>query len=518
MKTNRLLLLFIALFFAFFANAQGYDTLSVKEDYDRHNDLLIKKYRPCELAPNDPNLDKIYGDGMSYVLDGYLTMYKTTKDKGYLYKYVIQSLCMMENRSDMSAINDEPRWARKSAYHDGLITGAMAYFIYFINIENPDLRETPLFPFQEIKYNCSGLTFYTFGEYADWLNIKLSETLTWYFVNNYWNDIYGFKMEVSKNFAAPINMQVGYARALLFLGLVNININYLEKANFLAKSYLKMVSFKDPCKGESFKQPLMRLDTAKNAYWWYHDGWRLTQRDCWGGKPPVYYRNAFNFTQYTTHVEDMSHAGLTLLLPIDFYLYSPTNPFSTTDMVRFRNTFTKFIFDGENGFYNTVRGSDSTSTSVVKPHNFYRMQAATFMQYEIFDNADTTATKPNVYDILMNFYATDIADKPELPSKYTGKSNQGHADIVKAHWKHDNLHLLLFSRKIVYDIDYRAKKTIRIEPKLTNSDTSYFEPKITTKEFNAEKDAYLNISAGESVIIKPGTHFKAGSCVNVAIY
>ena len=91
-------------------NAQNYGNVFVKEEYDLYNKTMVynTSYNPCTADPN--NDQGTFGDGMAKVLEGYIPVYKATKDKAYLYKFVLQSLCMMENRHDFAGINSQPRW------------------------------------------------------------------------------------------------------------------------------------------------------------------------------------------------------------------------------------------------------------------------------------------------------------------------------------------------------------------------------------------------------------------------
>lgn len=96
-------------------------TYPIKEQYDKRNtDFVDKGYDPCNICPS--NIPGNYGDGMSYVLESYIKMYETTKDKAYLIKFIINSICMQENRQDTRGATSDPRWAYDpSMYLDGLI-------------------------------------------------------------------------------------------------------------------------------------------------------------------------------------------------------------------------------------------------------------------------------------------------------------------------------------------------------------------------------------------------------------
>ena len=132
------LILAMSLPFSFLS--QMYSSLQTKEEYDLFNNSEVNRFKPCLVSPeNDQNN---FGDGMAYMLEGYITMYKTTGDKGYLYKFLIQSLCIMENRHDIAGVNSDPRWS-DAMYHDGNIIGSMAHFVHFI--KNNKLSKIKIF-------------------------------------------------------------------------------------------------------------------------------------------------------------------------------------------------------------------------------------------------------------------------------------------------------------------------------------------------------------------------------------
>jgi hypothetical protein len=133
------------------------DSSLPKEEYDKLNYKVADvDYHPCTILFNID--DGAFGDGMAYVLESYITMYETTGDKAYLYKFIFESLCIMENRHDY-AIHPifPPRWEDlgdnvESTYRDGNIVAGLARFVYFIK-NNPDLYNMPLHPFNEIVNN-----------------------------------------------------------------------------------------------------------------------------------------------------------------------------------------------------------------------------------------------------------------------------------------------------------------------------------------------------------------------------
>lgn len=170
-----------------------YFNYSVKEEYDLFNEQEVNNsYNPCLVPPNGDQ--GTFGDHIFPILESYVTMFKTTKDKAYLYKFVKEAICVIENRHDYSGINNEPRWAT-SMYHDGNIVAALSRFVYLIKIEEPSLKNELIYQFEEFKpsnyvpntCNCNkfGITFNTFGQFADWVQGRVGETAYWFINNGY---------------------------------------------------------------------------------------------------------------------------------------------------------------------------------------------------------------------------------------------------------------------------------------------------------------------------------------------
>lgn len=327
---------------------QNYNTIPAKEEFDLYNDIRVfnTSYNPCTANPN--NDAEIFGDGMSKVLEGYIVMYKATGDKAYLYKFVHQSLCITENRHDFnpSATNNEPIWSfDPQMYLDGYIIAAFSRFIYLVKNEIPTLFNEPIYQFDELlpaNYapntcfcNKFGITFSTFGQYANWLQDRVGETLWWYLTNGYWSNDWGMLQVPGSNATgAAINMQVGFGRVLLFIGLTTGEQSFLDKAETIANLYKSHVFFYDICENKFYNADVLRL-TNDNAYWWYHSGWSRLRKDCF----PFF--NVPKYSGFVAFIEDISHGGIVTWLPLDFCKFQPNTPFSINDMIRFRNTFSK---------------------------------------------------------------------------------------------------------------------------------------------------------------------------------
>jgi len=70
--------------------AQNYSVIPIKEEFDLYNQNRVfngnSAYKPSTADPNSDG--GTFGDGMAKILKGYITMYKTTKNKAYLYKCI----------------------------------------------------------------------------------------------------------------------------------------------------------------------------------------------------------------------------------------------------------------------------------------------------------------------------------------------------------------------------------------------------------------------------------------------
>ena len=403
--------------------AQDYDTISMKEDFDFYSENLVYSgYKICTIHPDkDWNT---FGDAISKIIDGYMDMYLATKDKAYLYKIVHQSLCIIENRNDINpeASTKTPKWTETemSTYTDGYIIGAFSRFIYLIRVLEPELINEPLYQFDEINpdtyspntCNCNYTKskFNTFGEYANWLEKRTRETLDYF--------VYGGLWSYEKGMLQPtgtliINMQTGFARSLLYLGLSTDNKEYLRMADTIAALHKTTVRFNDACTKRRYNAPVLRLNRDKNSYWWYHSGWSVSYREC--------LRSAFikvpNFNAYTQYIEDVNHGMMVMLFPQEYYKYRGGTIFNSTDMLRFRNTFVFNLYD--NGRYNIgVDGSNGTTYPEAR-YDAAQMKsikytgAISFASWSEFDSL-APATSPKAYDIIMGDYLKLFYNKSKM--------------------------------------------------------------------------------------------------------
>jgi hypothetical protein len=483
-----------------------YNHLSLKEDYDAFTKQLVANYKPCTLSTDNDHT--VFGDGMAYILDGYLSMYETTGDKDYLYKFMLQSLCIMENRHDFSGISTEPRWGNLT-YEEGNINGAFARFVHFIKIKNKQLDTVQLYPFPEFSNALFEVSFKTFGDYANWLHTRVDEALSWFINNGYWNDNLGFLEKPNTSSSLIVNKHIGFARAVLFMGLCG-NTNYESKSTAIELLFFKEVEFFDRHKLKSYRAPLF-MESDGGGYWWYHFGWTEVRkkrkiRFKWSkGSPSI--------EKYTSFIEDISHGAIVAMYPLDQWINNPNTRFNEPEIIKFHKTFTENIYDGNGGFFNAVNGTDnpiSDNYCTTCPHNYHALKSLMYAPYAKFDGVANT---DSIYPILMDFYNKNIDSVSGLPAGYCCGMNYGHAELVGIQWSNENCNLSLYNRDLVYNQDFKVKGTLTVEPEKT-AGKSFADPVIENNVFVIESGVESKMNAAK-INIKTGTHFKAGSKVHM---
>jgi len=530
---NKIFLVISLLLLSVVSLSQSYDTLNIKEEFDAYNDFLVEKHKVCVIDPNDDAF--IFGDGMSKVLEAYLNMYELTNDKAYLYKFIMNSLCIVENRNDINsnAIASTPKWTEgsSSTYADGYIIAALSRFVFCINVLYPDLKDEELYSFPEImpdnyldsSCNCnfSGIYFKTFGDYSVWLSEIVDETISYFIDNELWSEEFGM---IQPGSTLEINMQAGFARAFLFMGLANKRDDYFNKAKRLAELYKSKVEFNDKCEKRKYSNQVLVLDTVKNSYWWYHMGWKVNYRNC---KMRLNQMPDYNY--YTFYVEDVNHGAMVTLFPLDYYKYASDTIFTEEDMVRFRNTFTKNIYNGKK--YNTGLDGTNGKTYIERAYDsitieeILRYFSLPYSCWAEFDGVDETADSPDVYDLTMKDYINYFTDLKRLPAYYSGQKCLGHSMLVSQQWEKDSTDLTLYNRNLVYNQDFNAKRNLVIAPQINNkirkSDkTPFADPKTFVDEgeltrFVIEPGVEVHLSAGKSVHLKQGFRAKSGSKLKI---
>lgn len=530
------------LFLQFENNSAQNSTYQIKEQYDKHQKTFIENgsYNPCDIGNDYVAISNVYGDGMSYVLESYIRMYETTKDKAYLIKFILNAICMHEHRRDKLGIDTDPTWACKTCcdntpydgvgppcmYHDGNIIWAMSHFVYLIKVQEPSLNTLPLpqIAGTKIPSNDFGINLWnTYGDFAEWIRIRTEQTLDYYTYgsNAYWADdtrcytpIPNPDTDPDKTFAQAVNQQAGFACALFYLGITDPNTDYLHKAAQIAKAYKGTVDDQSNCYqlfgdwygvGYNDTRDVTELQ-SNNSYVWKSNGWRReTCAGAHGNSPDDY--------------EDISHAVQTLIYPQAINNRLQSNGvmlFDDNDMIRYRNTFSYNIFAGYSSscpqFHSGVDGDDViTYNSSLGGLNTLKIRALAWMPFYKYDGYSSV---PDVYNIVMDYYACDVLNN--ISNVASGMDYYGLSEVISAQWNKECNDITLYNRKVNYDQDFFAKGTLTIAPKQNDNfhqqgDPSFAEPIITQDEFTVEPGTSVTMVAGKSIVLKPGTHIKAGS-------
>ncbi len=154
--------------------------LSIKEQYDAiegngHNNLGLYKCINNITNTNFPKLnndsvltyDALLGDRFAHVFSSFLTMYKTTGDKGYLHKFISQTYFVQQFRNDkqMGGVNPNKGWWQivkdgnltQQIYFDGNTISPMAEYCFKIKYD-PDfiaIANTPLPSCTSLDIDCA---------------------------------------------------------------------------------------------------------------------------------------------------------------------------------------------------------------------------------------------------------------------------------------------------------------------------------------------------------------------------
>ncbi len=504
----------------------------IKEQYDVfiHHVLDVVEH-PCVVnadQPLDDYLDEIgetFGDGCSRLLESYLIMCETTKDKAYLIKFVNVLDCEFQLRFDQlnlpasylalhdgspyswSLINDSGT-PTTILYIDGQIIWPMAHFVHLINSQYPDLQSfsTPLAHNQWL-----GAQF-TFGELADWLGQRVDETIDRYYWGGYWKGAEkGFSAHPSDDDAMVINLQSAIAAAMYYMGQNDPNEYYLQAADDIASDWFRtLVCFPE-------LRPVLEL-APPNRYQWVDIGWKYPCPDS------------------DDDYEDLSHAMQSLELPMtvkDNTIWAPyhTQVFSETDLVRLHNAYTEGAYAGATPF--TIDGVDYEN-----PHFHAGIDGDDDIDYNtVFSGLDQTrgtvysatwlskwddtsgASQQTLYDLIMKLYFHDLYGQGvSALGQYTNATSipYGLAQLVSEQWERECFSLELRNRVLSYDQDFAAKDVLVIAPG-NGPGRSFADPETFDPVFEIGSGVKCNMKAGSAIHWEPGFHAAYGSTVHAYI-
>ncbi len=525
--------LFLIYLFPIYLCSQNYENVKVKEYYDANLESVNENVMPAplmEFLVADGNNDDLFGDRISKVLSSLLTMYETTGDKAYLIKFVKNSFIAQNVRNDIANSSNHPGWTEGESaqtpgrrYLDGYILKSMAEFVYLVRL-NPQLFSTPL-P-TSFLLNISSQFFpqscITYGDYANWLGFRVNQTLDWYIDNDNWDDNKG--MLDFNHDALIINMQSGFALAFFYMGNSDPRQSYQDKANVIAGLYKLQIIIDDRCNCGTYDAPVFII-SIHNSYVWFDNGWTITKNThpCVSSCFPFYSGTGEqdNLPEYVATPEDLSHGVPDLWVPLAYNRFAPNSYFDQNDMIRWRNTFAKNIYD-DGDFHNNCEGNEISNVPACIPNgcpiNQFRYAAFAWMPFYQWDEADNTASAPNVYDILMQLFISDFSNG--TPTSFNSAYYGGFGEVVKAQWDKECVNLSMYKRDVKYDQDFKVKNALTIDPASNstyNTANSFAEPFITTPTFTIEPNVTSNMTAGEEIILKPGFTALSGSNFTASI-
>jgi hypothetical protein len=307
-------------------------------------------------------------------LTGFLDMYKATKDKKYLDKFIIHCKRIIERRDDnvhngipipngtscsnLSALPpvcynheqvscvtnigwsyDEGCTWTPEIMGDGALCEPMAEFIYLILVEEPnntDLVNTVVpeetrgyYPYINLSINIQ-----TYADFATWLRIKVNETLQ--YLNLFWNDSNNEHcyhnstrghVNTGDSHKLATNIQAAIGKALIYgylmeqgLGNTAYADEYQSKITDIA-TLIESELIMDATDPNNPNDP--------NAYFWYHTFEHYPE--------PKWLIEDGGHGAIVTDFADLCHRYVT-----DFNNGTPL--FYYSDMVKFSNMFTDHLY------------------------------------------------------------------------------------------------------------------------------------------------------------------------------
>lgn len=496
----------------------------------------------------NPFVNANYGENMGFLLESYLILYKTTGDKAYLIRFINESLKIVGARqlnllfTNINLDDSANEYSGLTQYYkDGMLIWAMAHYCYLVLKEFPELINETIpasvliipsanYPINQLPTNSA----YSYGNIARWLAEKLTETilaingLFWIDYESGYRKSTPWASSFPDEFPSDINMQSTFGAGMLYLGMLSAELPelplqiFLDKGASIARLYKKPLLLEDKCECQTFAGPPLIYNTIENSYWWYSSGWRVEDRNgCLVSTCNSLFQPASkSYLAYTKYIEDISHAITTLVLvhvahELDVYTNN-AYAFNEQDMTRFKNMFTKQIFNGnleQPQFHSAVNGMDGPIYPESESNQFdiFRYSSLGFMPLYQFDDGDGAS----VYEIIMRFYENEVMISPGNISD--GQRSYGLAHTVAAQWEKECVDVTLYNRRMVYDQDLFAKQKLSIAPEKEEEfihqlgDRSFAAPEITSNTFTIEPNVKVTLSAGETITLESGFTAESGA-------
>jgi hypothetical protein len=519
---------------------------------------------PAQLAGGTTN----GFEQVSEMLYSLIEMYEATGDLGYLYEFVFQTRRLINYRNKYSG-STQYGWVTTSdaTYMDGRIYWPMSRFIWLVKKKyNTELNNKSLYQYWFIAGLFGHSSFSTFGDYANWLEVKVKEYYDYMINNNFvvskynigivnFGDVAKFGFKKYGGDVLNFNMQNLIFAGMAYLQDVNGSYTgYTSKVRQSANLFSRFRSVyflnctvmqNKPCSilagsynplANMDQRYVLILDGTKNTYSWRYQGWNempncMTNYDVnslcfWNcnvsGGP--YYTAAYN--DFET-IEDIGHGNIDIeyvraLSETSFKNYSGYEFFPPSELVKFRNTFTKNIYKGNNNFANNVDGSDNGQHNGVC-YVYNQLRLSSVMPYMFLHKFDALAAQtPNVYSIIMKYYSDFIQDVSGVKSAIsTGKYYRGLSQVIQAQMEYQCPNLCLRNRRLPYNQNFESKNDLIIDPSraLTSGNdlNSVFYPYSNLSTFIIENSAVVNFRAKNSIVLKSGFKAEYGTTISLKI-
>jgi hypothetical protein len=516
------------------------------------------------------------GNGFSWHLQGLLNMYKTTKDKAYLVKFMKYCILVQHYRKDEWTSGDPPLWVRagdglcgnstltatteEPLYFNSMLIKPMAEFVNMVITEpshdlyntnlpiHPyiDAGETDLVDMSMLGSMAPHITIIGYGDFARWLGYRVEQTLI-YMNANYWEYPFGIKDHASHNCSNPndycgagMNMASPYGCALMDMGFSYTNFGfgstgpgYLAQAQQLASLLRGTVNISGACDYfRSYSNSEMAYNSADATYFWYTRAISRHAKSCFP------YSNQADVTWYLEAKEDVAHGVMDLWFINKLYdaAFAPCNTctpyFLSSDMEALHNTFTKRIAYSSGGvymFHNNLDGTENPNSQCTScPTNYNWREVLGWMPIYKYDDGTSSL---DAYGVLMDHTvsktAAGIASSSSADEYWSGaESYLGFTNVVQAQWEMECVNLSLYKRKVIYNQDFNVRNSITVEPALTvvantesmyNMPSSFAEPTISTSTFTVMPNVSSTMTAGETITLDDGFTAEEGSTFTAQI-
>jgi hypothetical protein len=499
----------------------GQQLYPFKESYDQ----FLEPYYTSNTYDYNNDATK-WWESWGMTLLSYLRMFEATHDKAYLNKFIKHSYNIQLRRGTYVYWQSLPDNGTRLLY-TGQLLRPMAEFVYIVKNDNTLYNTNLLSGLIPSTLSTPTQIILGYGDYANWLEARVEHTLN-YLKNVYWIDDDNCFRHCANcsNDPDAINFNANYASAMFFIGSVNPTnySDYTYKAE-------QIVIF--------FRNRVLEF-TPNHSYTWFH----IDDPDCSSIGVPCR--------------EDVSHGAMDIQIPLVAYQLYGNGLYSPYEMNGFAHTFSKNIWRGSNNydvFHNNIFGLDAELTdgsdlnSCGYPpngtQNFYGPgEVLAWMSLYPFD--DFGGEPNDIYTTLIT-QAKKILDDYNgitalVPSNYCysttrylsgAQSFQGLSEVIKAQWdKECGIDLHLFNRDVRYDQDFYARNDLIVAPQENYSPPATPPTNIThytsgvtlpfaepqtflgggpIDRFVVENSVTSNMTAGESITLKPGFHAKSGS-------